>query len=180
MASYSFQLPLSVAPEVRDPEMFNELLRVYNSVKILAAKLDEYTGMTPAEAGTKTFEESLGLGRLMKFGAECNQVIESGRMITILSSGKVSKPGYSAVPPNAPIRALSLGDYEKGETGEFLMAGLITFETPDLIAGANYVHDFKGYLAQEDPTPTRQGVGFALDSSHLWFQPDVHWVYTVP
>ncbi len=185
MPSYSFQLPLAVAPEVRDPEIFGEMLRVYNSIKLLAAKLDEYTGMTPAELGDKTLEESLSIGRYMKYEMLCSSNIASGRLCTLVDletnpsatvrKARMRQPASAGLGAIPLVCAIALGTYVNGELGSFMMKGLITFETASLKPGKIYEHYSVGLMQERtDPLSTLQPIGFALDETHLWFEPKLY------
>lgn len=54
MTEYSIDLKLPVVPEVRDPELFNECMKIYNALRALAIGVDDYT-----ESGDGVIEAEL-------------------------------------------------------------------------------------------------------------------------
>lgn len=172
----SFNLGLASIPETRDKELFPEFLRLYNAIKLTAAMLDARTGYTTTNSDeARPFTSSLTLANYTTFDMICQGAIPAARLCTIVAVGGSSRAKLVDFSNNL-ARCISMGDYENGEVGKFMLTGLIKFDSDALTAGANYRNAGSGYMNLETAMPTywqKQFIGFALDTQHLWFQPDI-------
>lgn len=78
-----------------------------------------------------------------------------------------------------------LEDGVEGELGKVLLHGFITADEGTFTAGYLYRHYMNGYMLKESEIPSNywsyQVIGRALDSSTLFFSPDMNFgAYTTP
>lgn len=171
----SFNLGLATLPETKSQD-FNEFLRLYNAIKLVAAKLDSYTGHTPVVAGEeKPLQETLTIGQQTILYLPCNSSITAGSLCTTTQVGDETRVRTVGFGVAGIARMIALQDAEIGDIGKFMLFGLVSFDEASLVAGEVYYNVGSGYLNNKSATTdywTKQAVGFAITKNHLWFQPD--------
>lgn len=180
----SFNLGLAVLPETKSAD-FAEFLRLYNAIKLVAARLDVYTGYAPVAPGEqKPLHETVTVGQQTTLYLPCNTAITAGSLCTTVQVGDETRARTVGFGAHGMARFIAMQDAEVGDVGKFLLFGLIYFEEGGLSAGETYYNVGSGYLDKQSSTAnywTRQAVGYALTTNHLWFQPDwLFGAYTAP
>jgi len=185
MAQLSFNLGLAALPETRSKE-FPELLRIYNAINIVAAKLDAYTGNTPIldPDQARPLEDTITAGQQTVFDLVCHTSVQPGNLCTIQVVGSESKARVVSFGLYSLATMIALREAAAGEVGRFMLFGLVAYEEGDLEAGQRYVNVGSGYMdsaSNVSDAHTKQSVGYALTSKHLWFQPDLNFgAYVAP
>lgn len=167
---FSANLGLPAVPNTNDGELFIELLKVYNAIKIAMGAVDTYCGTEPE------LQENwgqLGFGRLFAglnsvFYATANANITYGQLVGINASNQVvlaqdavrMAVGFCAVPAGVLI----------GERCAVQIFGLYPpLPAASLTPGTPY------YLSATPgsitPAVTGQRIGFALSDTQLYFSP---------
>jgi len=179
-ASYSTNLGLSISPEFdqkKYPEIWADLVRVRNSIRALQSALDAYTGQTPinpVDYSSTAQSSSLLLQSQAKVYVPASVAISPGQMVNLFdSAGVLTARLADAATPNyvrgfASISAaVGIGDYL-----EVTLLGADFYVTGLTIGAVYYLQDTPGALGTTPGTNT-QAVGYALDTTNLWFAPGI-------
>jgi hypothetical protein len=89
MTSFSINLGLPVTPDVHDPELFAEALKIYNALRSLAIGIDDYTG-----GGNFVVELQLAADQPRSEIAQLRaEVAELRELLTTLGAVNWAQPG---------------------------------------------------------------------------------------
>lgn len=170
----SFSLGLAQIPEIKESELFPEFLRIYNAIKLTASQLDSYTGNSPLEDGEEI--RPTQINNLLTCTWVCGDAIPTARLVYIQDVGGEARAKLGNNPYLGRSVAIALEEGVVGESARFLLKGTLKFEVGDLTPGATYRHVGSGYIAKDADVTTyweKQIIGWAIDSAHLWFEPDL-------
>lgn len=92
----SFNLGLASIPETTNVEMFPEILRLYNAIKITATQLDLYTGNAVDDVGdSPSTIKTTQINNLYTANLICGADLELGRLVGIeVSTGNLVLPSF--------------------------------------------------------------------------------------
>lgn len=168
--------------EVKEPAVYAELVKLYNATKIIAQALDVYTGIGSftqndwAQVGTA----GILVQNHTKFYPICAETsISAGQLVTLFDDAGVTKAMLSFA-NSASIRrchGFATGNSVAGNRMEVVLQGLYPFAA-GLTAGQRYYLSNSTYGAFTATSPSgsgniRQGIGYAISSSAMYFNPDV-------
>jgi len=152
----SIRTGLPAQPLTENAELFNELLRLYNAVKILVQSLDLHTG----EAIALTAGEAIAYGKTVG--------IKSDGTVWMAKDGTYPAIGWCTTP----------GGVVAGESVTFQTFGLFPeFAAGTLTPGTRYYQSSTaGTIGVVGSAPSwGQVVGIALSDTQLYFMPN--WKY---
>lgn len=170
--SLSTNLGLGGTPEsVQDPQMFSELVKVYNAIRALAQYVDIYTGnelVDPAVFSDYSVLDTVRVGAINKVYVQFTSAASLGDIVTFTASG----PDLRAAPNTAATKARGIclsPTVGAGNYGEVILLGLFPYAA-GLAAGSTY------YAHPVIPgaftiTPGTQPIGFALSATTLFINP---------
>ena len=166
---YSLPLGLDMAPLAKrdvDPEVLQDLYRLYNASKILAEGIDAYTGVAGAPQNDWA---TVGAGGIMvqnmcRLYVQFAATATVGQLIALNSSGQAVLGTYGNVIGWSPSSVTS------GNYGEVRLFGLHTGVTGLTPGTSYYASSTPGGLTF---TVTSQKVGVALASNLLFFCPNM-------
>jgi len=168
--SMSINLGLPAAPEVDTPELYGALLPVYNAIKNTMYAVDAYTGNS--QLAQSEYDEVSSVSGLLTqktalFFVKLSETVTAGTILNLHSSGGTR--ARKALLPSQPAQAFAVIGGSVGETVPVCLLGLCT-QIGGLTAGTVYYQSAVG-AGLITATATAQRVGFALDTSKLWFSP---------
>jgi hypothetical protein len=197
----SINLGLSLLPDYsgEDRSLFNELVRIYNALRILQSATDIALGDGNVDTTQPEVDASFVFGSNSRFYAQYAETCNYGDIIHINGSGQIVKA--QGLTSGSPLKAHGFcsdiaGSVGAGSVGEVKRAGLIAASglTPGLtyaLATNGQIVDFYAYDAaykSSHPTgPTYtlylQEVGIALSATRLFVDPSLSmrarkWVYS--
>ena len=171
MSGQNFSLPLGLdlAPMARknvDPEVLQDLYRLYNACKLLAEGIDAYTGIAGAPESDWA---AMGPGGIIvqnmcRLYVEFAATATIGQLIALNSSGKAILGTYGNVIGWAPAPVTS------GNYGEVRLLGLHTAVAGLTPGTSYYASSTAGGLTY---TVTSQKVGVAITPNLMFFNPDM-------
>lgn len=124
-------LRLPQTPTVEDPQMFGEMLQVYNAIHMLNAYLDQLRLVL--EGGDPEEAPSESLRFLRGFWAEAGEDIPEGNIVS-MKNGKVRKGADKSVGFQNFFTGLSLSEAKQGEKVRFGVGPAIV-KVPGFTAG---------------------------------------------
>jgi len=171
----SFNLGLGATPEVAaDPQTFQELIRMYNAIRILGAYVDQYTGNAyhdPAVYFDYTPQDTVLVGNTAFVYAKLTEAIATAGTIVTFGSEAVTNVLTAGLNSSAtPARGMTMEQGKlAGEYTKILLFGLFPYAS-GLLSGATY------YAHLSIPgaftiTPGGQVLGVALSGTSLFFNP---------
>lgn len=169
--SQSVNLGLPAQPLVSDQEMYYELLRVYNAIRLVLQAVDNNTG---AISPDKEYWDEIGftrltVGNMSKIYVEAAVALSYGNTVGIGSDGKAYKAqdgvracvGFCSDPKGATVREIT----------EVQLLGLFPpFAAGTLTPGAGYYQSATAGVVGVAGSGA-QFVGYALSDTRLWFNP---------
>lgn len=173
---YSLQLGLDLVPITTDPENLPDMYRLYNATKNLAVALDSAAGTISRPKGdwNTVGSGALRLQNLTRFYCLFSETVAAGHLINIYNNAGV--PNARKAGGVSLAQGLALGFVQEpvtaGQYGEIFLGGVNPY-IAGLTPGALYYTSTitAGLLSASAGSPYIQSIGFALDSSHLWFAP---------
>ena len=170
----SFLLGLDTQPsDVEDPKATFELIQVYKAIHNLAQFLDKYTGMTPIaqiDAPSTIFSDTnrIAFAGSLYYPADENILI--GDTLNISATGV----GLAVAGTATQAQLVALNSVAAGAWVRCTPMGAINAYV-GLTPGASYWQSLAapGKIQSTAPASGVQIVGFALDSTTLWFNPNM-------
>lgn len=167
--NYSLPLGLDLAPAAKreiDPDLLQDLYRLYNACKLLAEGLDAYTGIVgaPFDDWDTVGSGAIMVQNLSRLYVQYNATATLGQLIALNSSGQAILGTVGNVIGWAPA-GVTAGNY-----GEVRLFGLHTAVTGLTPGTSYYASSTPGGLTF---TVTSQKVGVALATNRLLFFPDM-------
>jgi len=170
----SFNLGLSSSPSsnIEDSEIYAELQRLYQAVNLLAAKLDEYTGVIPEAVANRPYVNPTRVNRafgMTRFYAEAAVDLVKGTIVSLGTDGLLVK----ALPSKATV-FIVLEDTAAGNHAPAARHAVVDGFV-GLTPGTSYVNSTTaGAIATSVATGnTRRYLGIALNSTTFYFCPDI-------
>lgn len=171
MSNFSINLGLPQSPLTENPELFGELVRVYNAIKNLTYAHDVVTGAKTPDASTwsQLSCTRLTIGGMCRFYKRAGVNISYGQTVAINSSGLVvlaQSPSLKAIGFCTVPTGVLAGDFVEIQT-----LGLYPLYPPGTLT--------PGALYYQSTTPGvigaagAQVVGYALSDQELWFSPQL-------
>ena len=166
----SFQLPLPQAPLTSQPELFQELLRVYNAIRLVAYKLDSYTGAIPPATEDFAQVETAGIriNGMCKVYLPAYEDLSVGHTVTFYDDAGTNKV-RKAIDPTYRARGFCSIAGLAGELVEITLIGKYpSYPASTLTPGTTY---YQSNVAGTIGAAGFQAVGFALTDTDLFFLP---------
>lgn len=170
----SVNLGLPAAPLSNTPELFSEMLRVYNALRILANALDDYTGVISppnsewSQLGIQV--RSHGMNRVYLPAFENIAYGETVAFYNDAGTVKLRKAVVSTYPCRGYCSVS--GGVTAGQTCEAVLFGVsATFTAGTFTVGATYYQAATAGAITNGVTA--QKVGYAMTTSLLFFNPDL-------
>lgn len=184
--SYTTNVGLPAVPDSSDPQLFSAFNQVYNAIRVLQGALDSYTGFgagsDPSTWPDITPFQSILLSNLDRYYCPCIDTITTGQLVHFFNIGS-NKSGArlaNGIDATRPCMAYSTGNYNTGDTGEFVLLGLHPFVS-GLVPGQLYylAPVFGGITSIKPGGPGTSGhliqpVGFALTDVTMYFNPSIN------
>lgn len=180
-ASLSFNTGLAALPETSNPELFQELVRVYNAIKIVAEKADIADGTFPDLSSTAR----LGKGNIIIPDLTAGEALSLGQMVALR--------GAFPSPESAPYKVFktigdsddrffafvsSTEDVAEGDLVEVTVFGVYPYGGGNLTPGIGYRIAGTGQftpITPQDPNPIV--VGYAVTPDVLFFTAGINYDY---
>lgn len=174
-AYQSANLGLPAAPLTQDTELFYELLRVYNAIRVVMQSVDNNTGAVPPpeEYWNEVGFTRCTVGNMSKIYIQAYEDLAYGHTVGIYNAGGgVGKAAKAQDAVRACVGFCSSTDGAKaGEYTEIQLYGLFApFPAGTLTPGAGYYQSATAGLIGPSGTGT-QFVGYALTDTQLFFCP---------
>lgn len=178
---YSTNLGLSQLPEVNereDAQVYAELLRMRNALKVLQSAIDLYTGAlgeTDSAYWNQTPAYSyFRLHNITRIYRKATETIPAGHVVNFYNSaGELVARNANATDATKPVRAYAPKEVLSGEFGEFVCMGLMP--AVGLTPGSIYylAASSGGYTATAPSTAgnLKQELGWAYSDTILIFNP---------
>ena len=162
----SLNLGLDVLPTTKTQDVYPDIFKLYNAVKLIADALDNYTGElipeVPAGSNMSAFGVNyLRLQKIARVYLQASVAISAGNMVSINGTSKIALGAAGTVVGFAPA-AIANGAY-----GEIQLLGLCT-ALSGLTPGAMYYAAASGGIST---TVSAQKIGFAISSTLLFVNP---------
>ena len=169
---------LSLVPDTQNKELFNELVRVYNAINMVASSLDAYTGalsrdpvdwpsLSPSDTIHSQWMNRLYV--LFSANATAGQMIDLWNNAGALNARPAGGAAWLGI-----ARGFSTGAVTAGNYGEVILGGLHEY-VAGLVPGTVYYLDAAGpagnIVAVAPGVGFRQPIGYALSGNRLFFQP---------
>ena len=160
-AAYSTDLGLGQFPETKDSKTFPDILRIYNAIRQLQGRLDQYTGNIPV--GQANFSQPSPV-RLV---STATVAITAGSLLNLQLPGttlqaRLADSGLALAPQGVALKTVAAG--AQLEVAHF---GSVTFYA-GLVPGAIYYSGLGGALSA---APIGPPVGMATSTTSLFFNP---------
>ena len=171
----TINLGLPAIPEPADPKSFGDFLRVYNALRILSITVDSYTGAKGQDpqyyAQTPPAASILSQNSLRMY-AKFGVAITAGQAVYLYDVAGVTTVGLaSALTTAKPMRGWCSTTTAADSYGEVMLGGLMPLT--GLVLGATYYLSNTAGGISIGPGTTSQKVGFAVDTTHLFVQPQL-------
>lgn len=176
----SINLGIGIQPDVKNPELFIELYRVYNALRNLSYALDSYTGSLIPD------EEEWPFLQLQQTNRQANISVIYVKAFENISSGAVCKLTQNAgelvaINSNAAsgdeVNCFNAGGVTAGDFGRFYLPNCIHGGYSGLTIGVTYwLSATDGAITSTMPTTSgyiQQKVGYALSETELFFCPPI-------
>lgn len=176
----SFNLGLPAIPETQDKDLYQELVRVYNAINIVARGLDTLVGAAtpPVEDWPQIPPEvSIKAQNFSKIYCQFDVNVPLGSCVNLynvagVTHARMAKADSSSTPAHGFCSVL-LG-VNAGDFGEVTLFGANIF-LGGVIPGARYFLSNTSTTGQIQNIPPGSGivqpVGFGLSTTVLWFNP---------
>lgn len=162
---YSLPLGLDSAPLCKDPDVIQDLYRLYNAIKLCAEGLDAYTGIVGAPEGDWDIMQTgaIMVQNMCRLYVQYNATATLGQLIALNSSGQAILGTVGNVVGWCPT-PVTAGNY-----GEVRLLGLHTAVVGLTPGVSYYASSTAGGITS---TVTAQKVGVALAANRLFFNPN--------
>lgn len=176
----NLQLP-NLPDEVKDPQVYAELVRVYNACKILAQGLDVYTGVGgyPQSDWNSIGNSALIVQGQTKVYIKATDTFSAGKLVCIRDIGGVANAllAIAVSTDLRPCHGFATGPAAANGYVEVVLFGLYPF-AGGLVTGQKYYlsNGTYGSFTAVNPSGTgniRQAIGYALSPTSIWFNPTV-------
>lgn len=169
MSVFSVNLGLPQAPLTENPELFGELVRVYNAIKNITYAHDVVTGAkTPDRADWPQLSCSrITVGGMCRLYKLAGVDIEFGQTVAVHSSGLLvlaQSPSLKAVGFCTVRDGVSAGDYVEIQT----LGMYPLYPEGTLTPGVTY---YQSATPGVIGTSGSQVLGYAISDQELWFSP---------
>lgn len=168
----SMNLGLPATPMTENKELFGELIRVYNALRILGYSLDSYTGALSPPAEDWPFLGAAGAGRgdrVIRY-AVLYENVTAGNTVSFMADAGTFKV-RKAVSGTYNCHGFVLKDGTAGAWAEVCLFGnFLEFAPGTLTIGATYHQSATAGLIAAGGT---QVIGFAVSDTQLFFNPQL-------
>jgi hypothetical protein len=177
----TFNIGLGVQPDqLKDSDVFREILKLYSACNIIARTLDSYTGAMPPDSEIwpqLTPSATLTEGRQNTFYPLFGEAVSTGMMVALYNDAGVLKARKAGGPAMAGgvTRGFVTGNHAIGDYGPVTLSGLHTLVS-GLTPGALYYTStaVAGNITSIKPaSPDSQAIGYALSPTTIYFKPDL-------
>lgn len=180
----NLQLP-NLPEEVKDPQVYGELVRIYNACKLLAQGLDIYTGVggyPQSDWGSVGNNALIVQNQTKIYPLNAESSLSPGKLVNLFDVGGVTyaRAAIAVAGDLRPCHGFATGNSTAGNRMEVVLFGLYPF-AGGLVTGQKYYLSNSTYGAFTSVNPSganniRQGIGFALSATSMWFNPAVDYI----
>jgi hypothetical protein len=179
----NLQLP-NLPEEVKDPQVYMELVRVYNACKILAQGLDAYTGVGgyPVSDWPSVGTNGVLVQNQTKVYVRAGDTFSAGKLVSFKDAGGVTYAYLALASSNdlRPCHGFATGPAQANGYVEVVLFGLYPF-AGGLTTGQKYYLSNSTYGAFTAVNPSganniRQGIGYAINANTMFFNPAVDYI----
>lgn len=179
---WSVDLALGRTPEVDDPKMFQELLKVYNALTNLAQALDFNVGASlpsQEEMAVLLANNSVLVGRQSRVFAKALEPIPAGAVVNLQWSGSFHQVSLANATNGVERRARGFNPAAAVTTGQFMevqLLGLCTAYGGLTVDTTYYTSTTAGIITATPPNSGShliQPVGFAIHPNMIFFNPSI-------
>lgn len=166
----SFQLPIPLAPLTENPELFQEVLRIYNAIRLVAYKLDSYTGAIPPPTDDFSAVGAAGIkvNGMMKVYIIAFEDMVVGDTASFYDDAGTPKVRKGIDPTYRAHGFCSIAGLA-GAVVEVTLVGLYpSYPAGTLTPGTTY---FQSNVSGTIGAAGFQAVGFAINDTQLFFNP---------
>jgi hypothetical protein len=178
---YSTNLGLSQLPEIDEKQfgqVYAELLRMRNALKVLQSALDVYTGAL-GETESSYWDQTpayayLRLQNISRVYRKATETISAGRLVNFYNSaGELVARNANATDATKPVRAYAPKEVLSGEFGEFVILGLMPSVglTPGSLYYLTTTAGAYSATAPAVPGNLKQEIGWAYSDNLMVFNP---------
>ncbi len=170
---YSVNLGLPATPESDlPPDLFREVLKLQNAIKLVMGALDQYTGVIGQDHAIwdQVSPITTLAGEFRRIYVPTTDNLTPGQFVNLYDNGGVLTARLSTSAVGLKCRGFSTGNVTAGNTAEIILRGLhvlVTGLTPGIIY---YTAAAPGAMTS---AVTTQKLGYALASNLLWFDPEL-------
>jgi hypothetical protein len=182
---YSTNLGLTILPEIdqqKNAEVWAELLRIRNALRVLQGALDTNTGALqedPEYWDATPPVASIKVQNISRFYCKTSENLLPGRLINLFNSaGVLTARNANAADGTKPARAFSVAPSESGNYAQFILLGINPIFSGLVPGQEYYLATTSGLVTSVAPAAAGnivQKVGFALSDKELWFNPSLNW-----
>lgn len=160
--SYSTDLGLGQFPETKNSQFFPDMLRVYNALRLIQGKLDQYTGNVPPSQANFSQPSPV---RLL---ATATVAITAGSLLNFQVPGttlqaQLADPTLVLIPQGIALKPAAIGAQV-----EILHFGTTPALFTGLVPGTVYYSGPAGTLSA---APVGPPVGMAISTTAIFFKP---------
>jgi hypothetical protein len=175
--AYSTNLGLSVTPEVSEKEnseVYSELLRIRNALKVLQSALDVYTGAL-GEVDESVWDQVSPAGyfrlqNISRIYLQATEDIAQYQLVNIYDVSGIAKARKASASAGYVARAYANTAVTSGNYVELILWGLLP--SSGLTPGNDYwLSATAGFMSATAHAGTVQKVGWAVSANYLFFRP---------
>lgn len=188
LQEYSTNLGLSQSPEFdqkKYPELFSELQRVRNALRVLQAALDQYTGTLSEQQdfwSQTPATKSLRVQGMCRVYCIATATFALGELVNFLDDAGVTKAQHADATPGIVLPAQAFcstsGGVAIGDYGEFTLLGAMPYFTGLLGGALLYLNTTPGQITASPPGASGsllQQIGYVVSPNVIWFNPSGTW-----
>lgn len=182
MAAQSFSTNLGITaqpevPQAKYPEIYIDLLKVRNGIKLLQGVVDQYCGALGEESQYWNQQSNPAnwhrLQNLNRTYAQATENIAAGAIVNFYNNaGVLGVRNANASAAGKPAHAWCTTAVTTGNYGEFITQGTCFLISSLTIGTTYYLSNTNGLISSGAGTIS-QKIGYAIGTSTLIFRPDL-------
>ena len=172
----NINLGLGVLPDYQgnDPQIFQEIVKIYNAIKILQSVGDATIGDSGVPNNTSFIDTDslLNIGNLTRATMLYSETVNYGQMIAIKPDGSIglAQGAGAGSPITARGYCSQQGGVQAGSFGQIQLQGIVA--ATGLTPGGTYYLNTNGNITLGSPgSGYIQVIGFAVSTTRLYINP---------
>lgn len=176
---FSTNTGISAVPEIdqgKDPELYQDALKIRNGIKILQGVIDTYNGINGEDSGNwptvnpTAWVRTQNLNRVYAIASEA---ITQGAIVNLYNnSGVLTARNANATSAGKDGMAFANVSVASGAYGEYILQGMCYYIGGLTIGATYFLSNTNGLMASASGTVT-QRLGKALGASAFYFNPQL-------